>query len=116
MRGIQTNVSAISKILALARMRVRCTRDETPDAQVFPEGRASFFSAMARKLASGQLVAHHEFNPPTDQPSERNADSLSTEATPGAAQAALSASCFSAHERTVPFNVTLLPSTSTVIR
>src|SRR5207302_1480267 len=41
---------------------------------------------------------------------------LSTEVTPGADHAARSASSFSAQERTVPFRMTLLPSTSTAIR
>ena len=41
---------------------------------------------------------------------------FSTLETPGAAQAARSASCFSANERTVPRSVTLRPSTSTVTR
>ncbi len=41
---------------------------------------------------------------------------FSTEVTPGADHAARSASAFSAQERTVPFKITLLPCTSTVIR
>jgi hypothetical protein len=41
---------------------------------------------------------------------------LSTDLVPGADQAALSASSFSAHERTLPYRLTLLPSTSTLIR
>jgi hypothetical protein len=41
---------------------------------------------------------------------------LSTSFTPGADQATCSASCRSTQDRTVPFNVTLSPSTSTVIR
>ena len=41
---------------------------------------------------------------------------LSTDLIPGADQATLSASSFSAHERTLPYRLTLLPSTSTLIR
>ena len=41
---------------------------------------------------------------------------FSTAVTPGADQAARSASSLSAHERTVPLKITLLPCTSTVIR
>src|SRR6266566_6553175 len=41
---------------------------------------------------------------------------LSTSATPGADQAACSASSRSAHERTVPLRITLSPSTSVTIR
>jgi len=41
---------------------------------------------------------------------------FSTEVTPGADQAARSASCFSAQERTVPLRMTLLPRSSTVMR
>jgi hypothetical protein len=41
---------------------------------------------------------------------------FSTSVTPGAAQAAISASSRSAQERTVPLRMTLLPSVSTEIR
>jgi len=54
---------------------------------------------------------------PCDGPNQGTMEMLfSTLVTPGADQAARSASCFSAQDRTVPYSLTAPPSASTVIR